>query len=167
MLGDVNNIYRGLNAKRKLHLYHAKSNKSAFRALGFLESEKGPLSSNTKDKCNSYASSVLNDLRYAPWLFVYSAVAGEFREGWLPSNYWGQVIVPKIQGLHGKVSELKSMNRTIFRSDSFPDILSYANRTFVSNAGEVIGPNNVKDVLFSNGPGVVFTSNLVSGIHQL
>jgi hypothetical protein len=156
MLGSVKNNLKRMNQIRKDHLYHAKSNKSAYRTLGYLEKEKGPLASNIKEECKSYASDVLKDVRYAPWLFAYSAAAGEFREGWLPSNYWGKVIVPKIQGPQGKVSELKSMNRTIFHSEYFPDLLSYANQIFVCKNGKVINPRKVKDFLFSAVSRVIF-----------
>lgn len=145
-----------LNSKRKAHLYHAKSNKGASRALKYVESEKGPLAPKLKEKCNDYASSVLKDVRYAPWLYVYSAVSGKFCEGWLPSNYWGYVVVPRIQGVHGRISELKSMNHVFFESGLFPDLVSYVNGTLVTAESEVISAGNVKDVLFYSSSKVVF-----------
>lgn len=145
-----------LNRIRRTRQYHINSNKSAARNLGFVEKQKGPLSAEVKKKCDDYAVSVLKDICYAPWLYVYSAVAGGFREGWLPSNYWGRVVVPKIQGEHGRVSELKSMNYLMFGSDLFPDQLSYVNRTFVTSSGSTIQTHDVKNALFSSGDRVIF-----------
>jgi hypothetical protein len=115
----VKKFVQSVRQNRDDRLYHENSNKSATRTFGYLEKQKGPLKASNKKDCDDYAVGVLSDIRYAPWLYVYSTFAGQFREGWLPSNYWGRVIVPKIQGVHGRVSELKSMNKLIFRSDFF------------------------------------------------
>lgn len=153
---SVKKFVRSARQNREDRLYHEKSNKSAIRTLGYLERQKGPLKASIKKDCDDYAVGVLGDVRYAPWLYVYSIVAGQFSEGWLPSNYWGRVIVPKIQGVHGRVSELKSMNQIIFKSDLFPDLLSYVNGIFSNDTGKVFSPDEAEKFLFSSSSRVIF-----------
>lgn len=156
MLSSSKKFLKRLNSRRKAHIYHSKSNKSAYRSLNYLEVERGPLSPKLKERCDDYAVSVLKDIRYAPWLYVYSSVSGDFHEGWLPSNYWGYVVVPKIQGVHGGVSGLKSMNLTIFESDCFPDKMTFVNGLFCDRSKEVVNSHRVKDALFSLDDRVIF-----------
>ncbi|MGX9350090.1 sugar-transfer associated ATP-grasp domain-containing protein [Shimia sp. W99] len=155
MTGLLEPLFK-LNRIRRTRQYHLNSNKAAARKLGLVEKQRGPLSAEVKKKCDDYAVSVLNDICYAPWLYFYSAVRGGFHEGWIPSNYWGRVVVPKIQGEHGRVSGIKSMNYLMVGSDTFPDLLSYANSTFFTPTGNMVQAAHVKDALFSSGDRIIF-----------
>jgi hypothetical protein len=107
--------------------------------------------------CDSYAIEVLGSHVYSPWLYVYSAFCGEFKEGWIPDNYYGSVVVPKYNsGEYGRLSSLKSLNRTIFKSDVFPDMLSYVNGVFLDVDNQHVTPATVSKLLFSKQDRVVF-----------
>jgi len=121
-----------------------------------IEVAKGPLPRQVVKQCDGYAIDVFGHHHFAPWLYVYSAIAGRFKEGWIPDNYYGSVVVPKLKGVYGKVSCLKSLHATIFSHDSFPDILSYANGVFFDAEYRVLDQASVKAKLFADQERVIF-----------
>ena len=76
----------------------------------------------TKKQCDNYAEDVLGSKVFAPWLYVYSLVRGEFREGWIPDNYFGRIVVPKVNGHLKNLANLKSFSNVVLRTDALPDI---------------------------------------------
>lgn len=136
--------------------YHHHHRTVAKRILNAVEKVKGPLSQTVVKQCDDYASDVFGNRHFAAWLYVYSAIAGCFKEGWVPDNYYGSVVVPKLKGVYGKVSCLKSLHSMIFSHDSFPDILSYANGLFLDTEYRVLPPNSIKEKLFLGREKVIF-----------
>jgi len=137
----------------RYHRSHVSQAKSLLRGI---ESVKGHLSQQIAKQCDDYAIEVFGHCHFSAWLYVYSAIAGCFKEGWIPDNYYGAVVVPKLKGVYGKVSCLKSLHSTIFSHDSFPDILSYVNGVFFDTEYRVLHPNSVKEKLFSGSGKVIF-----------
>lgn len=136
--------------------YHRPHMIDAKRILKSIETAKGSLSHRIVKYCDDYARDVFGHRRFAAWLYVYSAVAGQFKEGWIPDNYYGAVVRPKLKGAYGRISALKSLHPAIFSSESFPDILSYSNGVFFDKEYRVIHPDSVIDKIFSDQDKVVF-----------
>ena len=150
--------------------YHRQHMIDAKRILKGIESVKGSLSHRIVRQCDDYARDVFGHRRFAPWLYVYSAIAGQFKEGWIPDNYYGSVVRPKLKGVYGRISGLKSLHSTLFSSESFPDILFYSNGVFFDKDYRVIHPNYIRDKIFSDQEQVVFkldNSSRGKGIHFL
>lgn len=139
--------------------YHHDHVTQAKRIVKRIEGVKGSLSQHLVRQCNAYAIDILGHRHFAAWLYVYSAIAGSFKEGWIPDNYYGSVVVPKLKGDYGKVSSLKPLNSTIFSNNSFPDILSYSNGVFFDTECRVLHPDSVKAKLFADKGRVVFKLN--------
>ena len=89
--------------------FHRVHKKLAARVLRQVEQHRGTTNPNCLRQSEAYAQEVLGWKGYAPWLQVYSAVAGEFREGWLPDNYYGWVVAPRLQGAYGQSSALRRL----------------------------------------------------------
>lgn len=136
--------------------YHYSSGALARSILRSVESRKGRLRKQVVKQCDGYALEVLGHLRYSPWLYVYSAVAGGFKEGWIPDNYYGSVIVPRLKGSYAVVSTLKPLNSAILRSSSFPDVLSFANGVFFDTGYSVLAPDCIESRLFDGQERVIF-----------
>ena len=139
--------------------YHHDHAVQAKAILKSIEGAKGRLSRSVVKECDGYAIDVLGHRHFAGWLYVYSAVAGGFKEGWIPDNYYGSVVVPKLKGHYGMVSALKPLHSTVFSHDSFPDILSYSSGLFFDTESRVLAPNSIKDRLFAGQDRVVFKLN--------
>jgi hypothetical protein len=106
--------------------------------------------------CNEYAVEVLGGRRFAPWLHVYSAVAREFREGWIPQSFYDAIVAPQMQGHYGAISSLKPLNKVILSNENFPDLLSYVNGLFIDGEGKPISAADVKARLFREHDRVVY-----------
>lgn len=106
-------------------LRHRRSNQRARLALKGVESQQGTTSDAIVHRCDEYAQDVLGSRRFAPWLYVYAAVGGEFKEGWIPDNYYGLVVYPRKNPIVAKVSILKTFTNRILATEALPD-LAYA-----------------------------------------
>lgn len=113
---------------------------------------------NARDKrlCDEYAVEVLGHKHFAPWLYVYSVISGGFKEGWIPDNYYGSIVVPRLKGPYGSISYLKPLNTAIFESNAFPDLLSYANGIFFDSSYNYVPDDAVKRLLFRDHNRVIF-----------
>jgi hypothetical protein len=136
--------------------YHQGHKLQALRILLKIESQKGVLNQSIRNKCDQYAVAVLGNRIYAPWLYVYSAIANEFKEGWIPDNYYGMLVNKKFKGDYGKISSLKSLNSLVFNSNYFPDILSYANGIFFDRNNTPLEKKEVSNRLFEISERVVY-----------
>jgi hypothetical protein len=136
--------------------YHRGHGIQANNILKTLEGKLGKTNSTNIKLANDYARDVLGNTHYAPWLYVYTALAGTFKEGWIPDNFYGKVVVPKMQGEYGKISDLKLLTNTIFRSDTFPDIAYFVNGLFFTTDNSPIPQSEVASFLFRNAEKIAF-----------
>lgn len=136
--------------------YHRYHHRQATSVLRTLESYLGKTNRADIGRADAYAREVLGDSCYAPWLYVYSAVARRFKEGWIPDNYYGRVVVPHVKGEYGQTSTLRALQRVTFNSDAFPDLVYFANGLFMTPDGAMISPNSLASHLFAECDSVVF-----------
>ncbi|MBS0182188.1 MAG: hypothetical protein JSS39_07270 [Nitrospira sp.] len=147
---------------------HYADVRDATRILKNVESYKGPTATRDLKLCDEYALEVLGHQHFAHWLYVYTAVSGRFKEGWVPENYYGSVVVPKLQGRYGRIADLRGLNAVMLKSEAFPDVLAYVNGTFFDTAYRFVSPDAVKEHLFKEHERVVFkldSSLQGKGIH--
>jgi len=136
--------------------YHKALNDSANKTLKSIESVKGKTDPKMIRLSNEYASDVLGWKGYAPWLYVYCAVSDSFKEGWIPDNYYGKIVVPALKGDYGKIANLKSLTNILFHEPLFPDRAYYANGLFFSTNYEVLSPEKVKEHVFKDSDKIAF-----------
>lgn len=156
MLQGLKTLAKAAIRNAEENTYHRKMSAEAFRFLGNLKQQGKSLRPADQKRCDDYAVQVLGHQRYAPWLYTYTAFAGQFHEGWIPDNYYGWVVVPKLKGDYGIVSDLNSLNVAIFRSDAFPDVLSYVNGVFFDRDYRFVPKQDVADRLFKDHDRVVY-----------
>ena len=151
--------------KRKIstHKYHLRQRDEAKEVLTTLESVKDKTNPKLIKLSDEYARDVLGDRIYAPWLYVYSAIAGDFKEGWIPANYYGKVVIPAIKGSYRALSQLQTLTSQLFQSSAFPDVAYYVNGLFLGVNRTVLDEREVKQVLFKNGEVVVYKLERSSG----
>lgn len=77
-----------------------------------------------------YAIEVLGDERHTEGLLVYSVIAGEFREGWIPWDYFAKVVAPSVNGRMRYAAKIKTLSRRLFRSNAFPDVAYVINGAY-------------------------------------
>lgn len=136
--------------------YHKWHRDSSNRILKSIESINGKTNPKLLKLSNEYASDILGWSGYAPWLYVYSAVAGCFKEGWIPDNYYGKVVCPAIKGYYGNIAGLRSLSNKLFNSNFFPDLAYSVNGLFYSKDHKILSEREIKEIVFKNSNLVVF-----------
>jgi len=153
--------------KRQLP-YHEAHAYQASKFLKTVESERGTLPKQVIRECGDYAIDILGDKKYAPWLYVYSAVAGRFKEGWIPANFYEPQVIPNINGHYGACANLKPLNSMFFQAKEFPDLGSFVNGLFLDTSYRVRSPQDFKKILFHDCDRVIFKTDQTlrgEGIH--
>ncbi|TXE04835.1 hypothetical protein ES711_15980 [Gelidibacter salicanalis] len=143
-------------AKGKNFVYHFEHNNSASKVLKRIEAQKGKLDPKNEQLCREYAKDIFGDIKYAPWLYVYSAFSRDFKEGWIPDNYYGEVVVPQLNGEYGRICNRNAaINKLLGDFDSL-DIGYYLNKLFLSTGFEVLSEENLKKLLFEHQSTIVY-----------
>lgn len=138
---------------------HQRSADEAYAAICAQTPERA-LAPGTQQQIEAYAQDVLGSMRFAPWLGVYAAWAGEFREGWIPDNYYGRVVLPRIQGAVREMSRFKTLSRRLFQAgDLLPDVAYRVNGQWTDIEGRPVKPRDVEALVFQDGPRVVVKSD--------
>lgn len=144
----------------KSYPYNFMHKRIALNTLKVIEKEKGKLSKCIMTQCDSYAKNTLGDIKYAPWLYVYSALQGKFKEGWMPDNYYGEVVKRDIDGSFSAPSECKPLSNRILKTNKLPDLLYVNNGLFIEPVNyKIIPASTAFDILFSKDDTVIFKSN--------
>ncbi|GAA4987270.1 sugar-transfer associated ATP-grasp domain-containing protein [Pseudonocardia tropica] len=150
--------------------FHRRHRTEASALLATIEAERGPTDPALTRACDAYAGDVLGWRGYAPWLRVYTAVAGEFREGWIPDNYYGRVVLPAVQGPYGEVSKLKPLSRRLLQSDLIADVAYWVNGGLYDRDLRHLDRAALASVLFAGTDRAVFKSDdsiQGDGVHVL
>ncbi len=143
-------------SKAETWRFHFLHKREANEILCQIEKEKGKLSVQLRKRASEYALDVFGTERYAPWLYVYTAFAGTFKEGWIPDNYYREIVVPKTQGAYGKLSFNNMLTNSFFKTEQFPDSAYFINGQWLSKDLRIVPFSQIKEILFQNHAEVVF-----------
>ena len=140
----------------KDYRYHEKDRNNAIEILKSLEREKGKTDTKSIRLSTEYAKDVLGGKKYAPWLYVYSAMNGEFKEGWIPQNYYARIVIPKIKGDYTKLGDRNMIVDSLVKTNLSLDILYYVSNLFWTTDYKVLDEKRVSDILFKNNEPIVY-----------
>ena len=121
-----------------------------------IEADRGKTDERLIDLSNEYAAEVLGSKSYAPWLYVYSALNNNFKEGWIPDNYYGKIVVPALKGNYGAIADYNALTSRLFNSPYFPDYVYFANGLWMTPEYKVLSQSEVADLAFQNTDKVVY-----------
>jgi hypothetical protein len=107
-------------------------------------------------QCDEYAREVLGSIRYSYWLKAYTVFSGTFKEGWIPDNYYGKVIIPRLQGNYGLTSNYKALSSRLFRTELMPDLAYSVNGALYSPSMETLRRSELKKFLFATSEKIVY-----------
>lgn len=149
--------------------YHWNPNNKVMKILRNIEKDQGnKLSSQTIKLCDAYAIEILGHKKYAYWLYVYSAIAGGFKEGWISDRYFKDVVIPNIDGDYRNLAKHKSLNNFFFNHNAFPDLASQMNGAFFNREYKYLSSKDLKNLLFEKDENIVFKQDSSArgrGIH--
>lgn len=145
----------------RMRLRARLNRRTAAKVLTSIEAAKGPLPKSVKAQADDYAGDVLGSRSHAPWLYVYSAIAGEFREGWIPDDYYMAVVLPTLEGRYGRLSDMRSMTARLFGGEpEIPD-RGYVvkGRMLDARLAPVTSPEEFAELVFGDSRRVVFKAD--------
>jgi hypothetical protein len=142
--------------KAKWFAYHKEQNNTARKYLKSIEDFKGKLDAKNIKLCSEYAKDVFGHDKYTQWLIVYCTYSREFKEGWIPDNYYGEVVLPQLNAEYGKISNRNPVINKLFDQTDSLDLCYYTNLLFFNTAFEILNEKNIKKILFKQNETVVF-----------
>lgn len=155
-MSTIKSIAKNAMEKGQSYVYHYEQNQEANRVLKIVEAEKGELDPKIKKRCKEYAIDIFGDAIYAPWLYTYSAFAKEFKEGWIPDNFYGEVVVPQLKGEYGRLGDRAAVITRFLKEPNSLDLCYYINHLFLNSNYEILNEEKLRQTLFSNHSKVVF-----------
>jgi hypothetical protein len=147
-------------AKVGLRYHFSRGNiRGAKSKLAKLEATYGPLNPADRKRCDAYAVEVLGDAKYAHWLYVYAHVAGEYRDGWIPDNFYAECVLPHTSAKYGELCSFRALNTALFDMPEFPDLAAQVNGMIVDRSGKTVARKDLADLLFAKTDRVIFKSD--------
>jgi hypothetical protein len=88
VLNLAGSVIKGFAKSLGASRYDYRHRQEALRAVATIETYNNTRLTDAARKCaDDYAVQVLGAKAYAPWLYVYALVSGEFKEGWDPRQF--------------------------------------------------------------------------------
>jgi hypothetical protein len=95
-----------------------------------------------------YSMDVLGSLDFVPGLKSYTAYSREFKEGWIPNNYYGRVVLPSIKGEFCFIGKLKTHSKRLLQTDLIPDLAYCLAGEFRLTDGTSVDKNELERIIF-------------------
>ncbi|GAB2499130.1 sugar-transfer associated ATP-grasp domain-containing protein [Algoriphagus taiwanensis] len=108
---------------------------------------------------DAYAKEKLGSIRFAPMLQAYSVYQGEFKEGWIPDNYFEQHVLPRTNGFHNTISDLRQLAKRILQADDMPDLGYYVRGCWMGVNNQLMTKAQAKEFFFSQTPQIIVKTN--------
>ncbi|MGI9391774.1 MAG: sugar-transfer associated ATP-grasp domain-containing protein [Boseongicola sp.] len=127
----------------------------AYQALTEAEPDRS-LDESTEREIREYSRAILGSPRFAPWLRFYAAVQGKFLEGWIPDNFFGRVVLEKLQNPRNRrLTGSKTLMRRNLGTDLVPDIASFVRGCWIDPDGEPLSNDSALSLIFQKHDHVI------------
>jgi hypothetical protein len=106
--------------------------------------------------CLEYAADVLGDVRFQYWPRAFTAYNQQFKEGWIPHDYFSRVVVPRTKGAYAYLGMMSAVNPFLFGADFKLDLGAYAGGKFFDQRGRILSEDEFKQHLIGSAEQIVF-----------
>lgn len=142
---------------RQAFEYHKRHKKNVLQNITLIIKNQGKtLTPSLKNKCDEYAVEVFKHILFSPDLYLYSLMHGEFKEGFIPSNFYKSVVAPQLSGNYTQIANLRLLESLIFTDKHIPTIGYYARGFFYNKNNEVVSNNEIEKKIFKSNSKVLF-----------
>lgn len=117
------------------------------------------LSKTTERLIEAYAKEKLGSVRFASMLKAYTVYQGEFKEGWISDNYFERHVLPRTNGFHKTLSDLRQLAKRILQSDEMPDLGYYVRGCWLGVNNQTMTKAQAKDFFFSQANQIILKTN--------
>jgi hypothetical protein len=124
--GAIRNLAKTVRASTNSFFFHRDDKREAMKTLHVIQEYNSlKLTPKLKRIADEYSMDVFGSRRYSPWLYVYALVNGKFREGWMPNNFFGKFVRPRLNKGLEEVADLKTFSNVVLRTEALPDVAYY------------------------------------------
>lgn len=110
------------SVKTRDFFYHWDHKYRALKILKTLEDQLSwKLSSSLKKFITKYSIERFGSRKYRYWLWVYTVFNKEFKVGWIPDNYFGNMFLRTVNDSYTRLSVMRTLQKQILQSSHFPD----------------------------------------------
>lgn len=137
----IRKLVKHLTSSLDNKMVHRISRDEAHRTREMIVNAKKQsiMNSDLKKKIQEYSRDRFGKPSYWPWLALYSEIRGEFKEGWIPCDYFRFSVLPQWNP-HTSFSSLKTMDYRLFNDFSVRPVATIINSV-------IYGPDqNVMDI---------------------
>ena len=138
------------------HFKLKRSNSRALKALKKIEGYRGKLNPKFRKLSDEYAKEVLGNKAFSPWLYVYSAIQNDFKEGWIPDNYYQKEVIPTLNGDYGKIADRNFITPFLFPKAETLDVAYFINGKFCTPQSNIIDPKDLGEHLFKKHDKIIY-----------
>jgi hypothetical protein len=147
---------RDFDARRAARDQLAALQSEADRIMAALRKGGAGASAAAFRQADEYAADVLGSPLHAPWLKVYATTAGEFREGWIPNNYYGAEVITRIDGRYRRAADAKTFINRVLDSPHIPDVAYVMRGLLYDRSFRLLTDEEFRRVLFDGGDRAIF-----------
>lgn len=114
IIGDL--IHNGYNSYKQWRIYSNSRKQAHHHRSVIAKKKKHRVVGRPEIKMiKEYAGDVFGDRGYWPWLACYMEMRGEFKEGWVPSDYYSNELIRQLNPSAGAfLSSAKSFDHRLF-----------------------------------------------------
>ena len=113
-----------------------------------------PLEARETARIRDHARERYGSVGYAPWLEFYAIFRGQFREGWVPANFFRLVAMPRLNGTHYQIGASRSLMARLVSTPMLPDLAHFVGGEWRDPSGARIDRDKLLSVIFADGPEV-------------
>ena len=156
MISFIKKLYRQNQEERRNRATDAYYNRSAPKAYQSLLKQlpDHALSRKQEKEIETYAADVFGSASFSPWLKVFTLCRGEFKEGWMPLDYWARIVCPTLNGNLQPLGKIKTLTRKFLNSEELPDLAYHIKGSWLLASGEKTNTGELKKILFDTYPNV-------------
>jgi hypothetical protein len=101
-----------------------------------------------KKKIKEYCREAFGDTSYWPWLAYYTELRGEFKEGWIPDDYYRFELIPKMNPeKYMRFSEAKTIDHKLFNGRMIEPLFFRSNGQYCGKDGSIKTKPDIEQIL--------------------
>jgi len=153
------------NAGDSFELWRKQENsrKEAIKLCRQVTEQKGHsvMTSSLLKQIKSYCKKSFGSSRYWPWIVLYTEIRGEYKEGWVPDDFYKNVLADKLNRPSSPLlSGLKSFDHRLFPGFAVKPLFVKIEKNYFNAEGSVLNMAELSDIIRSHSGELVVKRDL-------
>ena len=150
--------YRKWSWNRAYDAEHNRKEEKLYQSL-IAQDRTRMITSSQERLIQAYAMDVFGSLDFAPGLRSYTSYSREFKEGWIPNNYFGRIVLLAVNDKFSMLSKLRTHAKRLLQTDLLPDLVYCIEGNYTLPDGSQVFAGDLEKLLFSENEYVFLKTN--------